>query len=85
MITFTYTIKDKLGIHARPAGMLSKLAKEYKSEIYIEKGEKKALATRVIAIMGMGILYGDTVSVTVSGEDEESAAEAVKSYFIKNL
>ncbi len=85
MITFTYTIKDKLGIHARPAGMLSKLAKEYESEIYIEKGDKKALATRVIAIMGMGILYGDTVTVTVTGSDEKSAADAIKNYFKENL
>ena len=37
MISFTYTIKDKLGIHARPAGMLAKVAKEYESKIYIEK------------------------------------------------
>lgn len=85
MITFTYKIKDKLGIHARPAGMLSKLAKEYESEIYIEKGDKKSLATRVIAIMGMGILYGDTVTVTVCGSDEAKASEAIKKYFTENL
>ena len=85
MINFTYTIKDKLGIHARPAGILSKLAKEFESEIYIEKGDKKALATRVIAIMGMGILHGDTITVTVSGSDEEEASAAIKKYLSENL
>ncbi|MBR7100954.1 MAG: HPr family phosphocarrier protein [Clostridia bacterium] len=85
MINFTYTIKDKLGIHARPAGILSKLAKEFESEIYIEKGDKKALATRVIAIMGMGILHGDTITVTVSGSDEEEASIAIKKYLSENL
>ena len=85
MINFTYTIKDKLGIHARPAGILSKLAKKFESEIYIEKGDKKALATRVIAIMGMGILHGDTITVTVSGSDEEEASIAIKKYLSENL
>ena len=37
MKTFTYTIKDEIGIHARPAGMLVKEAKNFKSEILIEK------------------------------------------------
>jgi len=85
MITFTYTIKDKLGIHARPAGMLSKLAKEFVSEIYVCKDERSALATRVIAIMGMGILYGDKITVTVSGIDEKEAAATIENYFKENL
>ena len=37
MKTFTYIIKDEIGIHARPAGMLAKVAKGFKSEIIIEK------------------------------------------------
>ena len=85
MITFSYTVRDKLGIHARPAGMLAKVAKEYKSDIYIEKGDKRALATKIIAIMGMGIHYKDTVTVTVSGEDEEAASEAIKNFMKENL
>ena len=85
MITFSYTVKDKLGIHARPAGMLAKVAKEYKSDIYIEKGDKRALATKIIAIMGMGIHYKDTVTVIVSGEDEEAASEAIKNFMKENL
>ncbi|MBQ9744137.1 MAG: HPr family phosphocarrier protein [Clostridia bacterium] len=85
MITFSYTIKDKLGIHARPAGMLAKVAKEYKSDIYIEKGEKRALATKIIAIMGMGIHYGNTVTITVDGEDEAEASEAIKNFMKENL
>ncbi len=85
MITFSYTIKDKLGIHARPAGSLAKVAKEFQSEIFIERGEKKVPITKIIAVMGMGIQYKDTVTVTVSGDDEIEAAEAIKRFFEDNL
>ncbi len=37
MKQFTYTIKDELGVHARPAGLLVKLAKKYASKVTIEK------------------------------------------------
>lgn len=52
MKTFEYTIKDELGIHARPAGILVKEAKNYESKIKITKGQKTAEATRLMAIMG---------------------------------
>jgi phosphocarrier protein len=85
MISFTYTIKDKLGIHARPAGMLAKVAKEYESKIYIEKNEKKADATKLIALMGMGIKQGDLITVTADGLDEYEASEAIKGFLKENL
>ena len=85
MITFSYTIKDELGIHARPAGSLAKVAKEFESEIFIEKGDKRVNATKIIAVMGMGIKYNDTISITVNGSDEESASKAIKSFLEENL
>ena len=51
MRTFTYTIKDELGIHARPAGMLAKAAKELDSEITITKEDKSVGATKLMALM----------------------------------
>ena len=49
MKTFTYTIKDELGIHARPAGMLAKTAKALDSEVIIAKDDKSAAATKLMA------------------------------------
>ena len=82
---FTYTVKDKVGIHARPAGLLVKLIKEYKSDLYIEKGDKRIKADRLIAVMNMGIKQGDTVTVAIEGVDEEEAYKALYSFFEKNL
>lgn len=85
MKTFTYTIKDEVGIHARPAGLLAKAAKEFKSEILIEKGGKSVNATKLMMLMGLGVKCGETVTVSVSGEDEEAAAKAMEDFFSANL
>lgn len=85
MKTFNYTIKDEVGIHARPAGLLAKLAKEFSSEVIIEKGGKSVNATKLMMLMGLGVKCGDTVNVTVTGDDEEAAAKAIEEFFAANL
>ena len=85
MKEFTYTVKDRVGIHARPAGLLVKLVKDFKSEVYIEKEERRIKADRLIAVMNMGIKQGDTVTVSIEGTDEEEAYNAIYSFFNENL
>lgn len=85
MKKFEYTIQDKIGIHARPAGILVKEAKKYKSEIILKKGEKEVAATKLMAIMGMAVKCGDTIEVEVSGTDEDLAAENIERFFKENL
>ena len=55
MKNFTYTIKDEIGIHARPAGLLAKEVKKYQSKITITKGEKTVEAKKLMAVRGMGV------------------------------
>ncbi len=85
MKTITYTIKDKLGIHARPAGMLVKEVKKFGSEITIEKGGKTINASRLMALMGLGVKCGDTVTLTINGGDEEKAATELEKFLKENL
>lgn len=85
MKEFYYTVKDPVGIHARPAGMLAKRAKEFSSEIMIEKDGKSASATRLMSVMGLCIRCGDRIRVTVSGEDEETAARELERFFEESL
>lgn len=85
MKSFEYTIKDKLGIHARPAGMLAKAAKELDSEVTLTFGGKTVSVTKLMAVMGLGVKCGDTVTVTVSGGDEEKAYDTMQQYFSENL
>ncbi len=86
MKQFTYTIKDPLGIHARPAGLLVKAAKALDSTITIAKADgKSAVATQLMAVMGLAIKTGDTVTVTVEGGNEEQNAAAMEQFFQENV
>lgn len=85
MKKFEYIITDEVGIHARPAGLLVKEAKKYESKIVISKDGKKAEATKLMAVMGLGVKCGNTVEVEVDGADEDTAFEAVKSFFEANF
>ncbi|MDR1033210.1 MAG: HPr family phosphocarrier protein [Bifidobacteriaceae bacterium] len=80
-----YTVTDELGIHARPAGMLVKLAQGFASKIDIIKGGKKANLKGIIGIMSLGVKQGETVSIEVDGEDEDAAAAGIEAFLKENL
>lgn len=85
MKEFTYTITDKEGIHARPAGELVKLAKEYSSSVSVLKDGKKADAKKVFGLMGLGAKQGMEITVQVEGDDEATAAQALEAFLRENL
>ncbi len=86
MKQFQYVITDPVGIHARPAGLLVKVAKALDSTVTIEKVDgKSAIATKLMAIMGLGIKQGDTVSVTVEGGSEDANTATMEQFFKDNL
>lgn len=85
MKTFEYVITDEVGIHARPAGALVKEAKKYVSEIIITCNNASADATKLMAVMSLGIKKGMKVEVLIKGQDEEAAYLAISRFFNENL
>ncbi|MBQ2991448.1 MAG: HPr family phosphocarrier protein [Clostridia bacterium] len=85
MIQFNYTVKDAVGIHARPAGMLSKEAKKYKSTITVTKDGTEVNVLKLMALMKLGVKCGETVLVKIEGEDEAVAGPAMEAFFNANL
>lgn len=85
MKTFTYIITDEIGIHARPAGLFVKEAKKYTSKIVLSANGKSAEATKLMAIMGLGVKNGQEVEIAIEGGDEEFAFEGMKLFMEQNL
>ena len=85
MNEFIYTVTDENGIHARPAGLLVRFAKETADRITVTKGEKSADATKLFALMGLSAKKGDTLVFTVSGENAEATAYKLREFCVKNL
>lgn len=85
MIKIPFIIQDELGIHARPAGALVKEASKYASAIMVTCNGKSADAKRLFALMSLGAKCGDTLEVTVTGEDEKTAAAAFEKFLQETL
>lgn len=85
MKEFTYTIQDPMGIHARPAGLLTKEASKYASTITVNCGSKKGDAKKIMSLMMMAVKQGQTVTVSVDGTDEEAAAAAMEEFIKANF
>jgi phosphocarrier protein len=80
MKEFAYTIQDPVGIHARPAGLLVKKAKEFQSCVTVRRGQKSADMKKLFALMGLGVKCGDEIAITVTGEDEDRAVLALEAF-----
>jgi len=85
MTDFRYTIKDELGIHARPAGILVKEAAAFPCSITITKGDKTVDAKRILAVMSLGVKCGEEITVSADGENEDAAVAAMQKFLEENL
>ena len=86
MVQFTYTIQDELGIHARPAGLLAKLAKSFDPTVVsITKDGKTVKASQLMKLMALAVKKGNEITVSAEGEREAEAAAAIKQFLEENL
>lgn len=82
MEKFTYTVKDRDGVHARPAGAILKSISGYKSKITLIYQDRSVdLKAGIFGLLGLGIRYQDEIYVHVEGEDEKDAIVGVKRAF----
>ena len=72
-----HVIKDPLGIHARPAGRMVKVASKFECDIRIGTPLKMVNAKRIIGVMTLALKQGSEATLHFSGADEEEAAAAI--------
>jgi len=75
------TIVNKLGVHARPAAMIVKLANQFKSDIFVEKGNEKVNGKSIMGIMMLAAARGSKIKITARGEDAERALDEFEKLF----
>ncbi|MDR0997883.1 MAG: HPr family phosphocarrier protein, partial [Treponema sp.] len=62
-----YVLKDPLGLHARPAGQLVKVAAKYKCDIQLGRPVKMVNAKRIIGVMALSLKQGNELVMTFDG------------------
>ena len=86
MKQFSYTIKDELGIHARPAGLLAKKAKSYAdTAVTITANGKTVNLGQLMKLMALGVKQGTEVTICCDGANEEEAAAGLQAFLEENL
>lgn len=77
----TVKVLNDEGLHARPAGLLVKLANNFSSEIELSIGENSANAKSIMSIMGLGLTKDSVVTISAIGPDAEAALTEITNLF----
>jgi phosphocarrier protein len=81
MIEREVTIRNRAGLHTRPAAAIVKLAAKFKSEFFIEKDNFRINGKSIIGVMTLAAEQGSTLLVFFDGPDEEAAYAAMAELF----
>ena len=77
MYTREITVKNEVGLHARPATYFIQKANEYKSGIWVEKEERRVNAKSLLGVLSLGIVKGTAVNLIADGADEATAVDTL--------
>ncbi len=85
MITQNVTLKNTIGLHARPATFFIQKANSYRSSIWVEKDDRRVNAKSLLGVLSLGVVGGMTVTLMADGEDEKDAIKALASFIETEL
>lgn len=77
MYSKNVVVKNKSGLHARPAAIFVQVAGNFDSVIWIQKDYKKVNAKSIMGIMSLGVSKGATISLIAKGDDEKKAVDTL--------
>jgi len=77
MVEKQVVIKNRAGIHARPAALIVRVSSKFSCQIFIEKGTEKINAKSIMGIITLGAGYNTPITISAEGEDEKEALAAM--------
>ena len=81
MIEKMLNVKNRDGIHARPAAIIAQTANKFESEISIGRDDALVNAKSIMGVITMAAGYNTTLKMIVEGSDESEAASAIEALF----
>jgi len=85
MIEKNFKIKNKLGLHARPAALLAQTVAKFQSKVSIIKNGQEVEGDSILGIMMLAAEFGSEITVIVNGRDEKEAIEKIEELFAKKF
>ena len=77
MYTKLVTVKNEVGLHAKPATYFIQKANEFQSGIWVEKDERRVNAKSLLGILSLGIVQNTDITLIADGADEQAAVDAL--------
>ena len=81
MVQRIVTIRNRAGMHARPAALLVKTASGFASQIYIEKDSERVNGKSIMGVITLGATFNTPLKVIADGPDEAEAVDAIEKLF----
>ena len=85
MISRSVTIKNSVGLHARPATFFVQKANCFKSSIWVEKDDCRVNAKSLLGVLSLGIVKGTSVTIIADGIDEAEAVDSLETLINTDL
>ncbi len=88
MLVVRETVRNEVGLHARPAAIFVQSANKFRSRITIRNVKSNGApvnAKSILHVLTLGVSQGDEVEILVEGEDEASAAAALKQLLVSDF
>lgn len=82
MIEIPVVVRQEKGLDGRPIALLVQEASQYASKVYIKVEDKSINAKSIMGMMSLSLSEGEEVTIFTEGEDEEKAAEGIKTFFM---
>lgn len=74
----TFTIINKLGLHARAAAKFVTTASEFSSDISVIRGDRSVNGKSIMGVMMLAAAKGTQITVLAEGDDAEAALNAIE-------
>lgn len=81
----TVTIKNKAGLHARPAALFVQVANKFDSDITVAKGKDVVNGKSIMGILMLGAAKGSVVSIKAVGDDAEDAVKELSRLLLEDI
>lgn len=75
------TVQNKMGVHARPAAMIVRVANKYPAEVYVEKDEEQVNGKSIMGLMMLAAGQGSKLRFTASGEGADAMLSEMQTLF----
>jgi phosphocarrier protein HPr len=85
MVKRDAVINNNAGIHVRPSGVIMKEVSSFKGTVTIQRGGSSTELNNIMALLSLGLLHGDNITIQVEGPEEEEEADRLVELFEYNF